>query len=355
MPAKPRLHGSASRSALPGPVTRRGRRAGNRLCNSASTRPAAAAVGWPAAAAAAGGGIATLSWIALIEVRQFGVSRALLRIRQAIASCPPVGTPRQWALKSLRQVNLTAFNCSGVGACGNRRWRRAEPRPAAAPRGRPFSAPAWAPASTILLSTLCTGRRAPWRAVAGRPPLPCRRGARWRNGPDSRCRMRRSARRFGRCSTGRSRLRRRCGGNGRPGRRWRSRRRRGAALAAAGGGGGNVALTAALQPGDRLATFFCRQTNAPLVPGDSDEQCDMKSDRQFERKAFCCAELSCAFAGCASTAKETIAAQGRNTRPSRFLNGCMRSPLRLRRRTEIVKSRLRSGMQHTARYKYLPP
>ena len=221
-------------------------------------------------------------------------------------------------------------------------------RPAAAPRARPFSAEPDDAARPSRSAPVYMGRKAPWRAGAGRPALPCRRGARWRNGPDSHCRTRRSARCFGRCSARRRRL----GGGAAAtaGLGGGAAGGGGGSFGCGGGGGGNVALTAALQPGDRLATFFCRQTNAPLVPGDSDEQCDMKSDRQFDRKAFCCAELSCAFAGCASTAKETIAAQGRNARQSRFLNGCMRSPLvcAAHRDREI---QVRSGMQRTAPYK----
>jgi hypothetical protein len=63
--------------------------------------------------------------------------------------------------------------------------------------------------------------------------------------------------------------------------------------AAAGGGGGGAAsvfgfgrvwLTAALQAGDRLSTFFCRQTSAslPRMP----EHFDMASLRQFARNAL---------------------------------------------------------------------
>ncbi|HVV79659.1 MAG TPA: hypothetical protein VHD59_08605 [Pseudolabrys sp.] len=71
--------------------------------------------------------------------------------------------------------------------------------------------------------------------------------------------------------------------------------------AAAGGGGaasvfgfGRVWLTAALQAGDRLLTFFCRQTSAswPRMP----EHFDMASLRQFARNALWTSLEICAVA-----------------------------------------------------------
>jgi hypothetical protein len=53
--------------------------------------------------------------MAAIEVRQSGDNRAELRCRQAKASAPPNCAPRQFTMKSRRQVNLIAFCCSGVG------------------------------------------------------------------------------------------------------------------------------------------------------------------------------------------------------------------------------------------------
>jgi hypothetical protein len=81
-----------------------------------------------------------------------------------------------------------------------------------------------------------------------------------------------------------------------------------AAGAAAGAGGveaaggvagaagfGSVALTAVLQAGDKLLTFFCKQANAswPRKP----EHFDMASLRQFDRSALCTSLEICAAAG----------------------------------------------------------
>src|SRR3972149_8414470 len=62
----------------------------------------------------AAGGIASPS--AASENLQSGVSLAGLRCRQAMASAPPGGTPRQLLANSWRQVNLIAFICCSVGA-----------------------------------------------------------------------------------------------------------------------------------------------------------------------------------------------------------------------------------------------
>jgi hypothetical protein len=69
-----------------------------------------------------------------------------------------------------------------------------------------------------------------------------------------------------------------------------------------------VALTAALQLADRPSTFFCKQANASLPPGVTPEHFDMKSLRQFERSALCCALDNCAAAG-AETAITAIVAK----------------------------------------------
>jgi len=66
---------------------------------------------------------------------------------------------------------------------------------------------------------------------------------------------------------------------------------------------GSVARTAVWQPADSFATLFWRQTKASLPPGVTPEQCDMKSERQFERIALCWAEVTWALALAASAAK----------------------------------------------------
>jgi hypothetical protein len=80
----------------------------------------------------------------------------------------------------------------------------------------------------------------------------------------------------------------------------------GAAVAAGGGAGGAaagagmVSFTTLWQAADRLATFFCRQVSASLPPGDTPEQCDMKSERQFARIALCWALVIWASAALAA-------------------------------------------------------
>ncbi len=111
----------------------------------------------------------------------------------------------------------------------------------------------------------------------------------------------------------------------------------GGADAAAGGGGaaagsavlagcsaGRVARTAVWQPGDSFATFFCRHISASLPPGWTPEQFDMKSERQLERMALCCAEVGCAAALCESTA---IASAPRQGPAARRKNLVMRVPV----------------------------
>jgi hypothetical protein len=78
--------------------------------------------------------------------------------------------------------------------------------------------------------------------------------------------------------------------------------------AAGFGGGGIVALTAVLQAGDRLATFFCRQASASRPPGLTPEHFDMKSERQDERMALCWADVSCAAAPSMETVSVKAAA-----------------------------------------------
>jgi hypothetical protein len=48
-----------------------------------------------------------------------------------------------------------------------------------------------------------------------------------------------------------------------------------------------VALTAFLQVADSVVTFFCRHASASLPPGETSEQCDVKSDRQADFIALC--------------------------------------------------------------------
>jgi hypothetical protein len=69
-----------------------------------------------------------------------------------------------------------------------------------------------------------------------------------------------------------------------------------------------VALTAPLQAGDRLATFFCRQFSASLPPRSTPGHFAMKSERQFERMALCCSGEGCAEAAPASAAHAATAA-----------------------------------------------
>jgi hypothetical protein len=58
-----------------------------------------------------------------------------------------------------------------------------------------------------------------------------------------------------------------------------------------------VALTAVLQPDESLPTLRCRHCSASFPPGVTPEQFDMKSDRQLERMALCCSDVTCAAAG----------------------------------------------------------
>jgi hypothetical protein len=58
-----------------------------------------------------------------------------------------------------------------------------------------------------------------------------------------------------------------------------------------------VLLTTLLQFGESTETFFCKQASASFPPGETPEQCDMKSDRQAERMALCCAAVGVADAG----------------------------------------------------------
>jgi hypothetical protein len=68
----------------------------------------------------------------------------------------------------------------------------------------------------------------------------------------------------------------------------------GGTAGATAAGLGKVLSTAALQAGDRLLTFFCRQANAswPRIP----EHFDMASLRQFDRSALWTSLEICAVA-----------------------------------------------------------
>ena len=67
---------------------------------------------------------------------------------------------------------------------------------------------------------------------------------------------------------------------------------------AAVGAGVSTASTAALQPGQRLLTFFSRQTSASIPPVGTPEQYSRKSPGQLARSAFCWAPVgACASAG----------------------------------------------------------
>jgi hypothetical protein len=72
-----------------------------------------------------------------------------------------------------------------------------------------------------------------------------------------------------------------------------------------------VARTAVWQPPESLSTFFCRHVSASLPPGVTPEQCDMKSERQFERSALCCALEICACAIVAADRSATAAKAAR--------------------------------------------
>jgi hypothetical protein len=69
-----------------------------------------------------------------------------------------------------------------------------------------------------------------------------------------------------------------------------------AAAGAVGCGRGLSAFTAPWHAGESLATLRCRHCKASAPPGRTLEQCDMKSERQLLRNAFCCSAVGCAAA-----------------------------------------------------------
>jgi hypothetical protein len=112
-----------------------------------------------------------------------------------------------------------------------------------------------------------------------------------------------------------------------------------AGFAATGAGGGNVALTAVLQAADRPATFFCRQASASLPPGVTPEHFDMKSERQEDLIAFCCADVTCAMAALPSAIMASPVRQGSNAQWPRFfmIHSCCVSGRSLDRLAPSVK------------------
>jgi hypothetical protein len=90
-----------------------------------------------------------------------------------------------------------------------------------------------------------------------------------------------------------------------------------------------VALTAVLQAGARLATFFFRQASASLPPGVTPEHFDMKSDRQDERMALCWSAVICAVAIFVKAVSviATTTTTGMIVKPKRFIGKVMDFPL----------------------------
>ena len=100
-----------------------------------------------------------------------------------------------------------------------------------------------------------------------------------------------------------------------------------------------VALTAVLQAGARLATFFCRHSSASLPPGVTPEHFDMKSDRQLARMALCCSAVTCANAPVAGASAQATAAS-----PMKLVRRMMVSPESTPLRPSIAAARLRRQM-----------
>jgi hypothetical protein len=98
-------------------------------------------------------------------------------------------------------------------------------------------------------------------------------------------------------------------------------------LASTGAGAGIVTLTAVLQAGERLATFFCRQLSASLPPGVTPEHFDMKSERQAERMALCCSVVGCALVVLVSAANASMAKPGKSVARKPLLIWLMSFPL----------------------------
>jgi hypothetical protein len=71
-----------------------------------------------------------------------------------------------------------------------------------------------------------------------------------------------------------------------------------------------VALTAASQAGDRVATFVRRQSSAYVPPRGTPKHFDMKSERQDERIALCWSGEGCACAPLFNAARASIARTG---------------------------------------------
>jgi hypothetical protein len=199
------------------------------------------------------------SSIAASDILQSGDSLAALRCRQAKASGPPGVTPRQLTMKSRWQVNRIALCCWGVGAT-------AGAGAAAGCGGAAAGAERGCGAGRAVRGGAGSGRAA---VAAGCFAGAVAAGA---GGRDA-----------GAVAGGVVVV---AAGAGRAG-------------AAAGGGAGAVvvcvgaaglgvsALTALRQAGESPATLRCRHCRASAPPRGTPEHFDMKSDRQFDRIAFC--------------------------------------------------------------------
>src|SRR4051812_18958018 len=84
-----------------------------------------------------------------------------------------------------------------------------------------------------------------------------------------------------------------------------------------------MARTAVWQPADSLATLFCRQDRASLPPGVTPEQCDWKSERQFERIALCWAEVTWALPLAVNVAKISAPSHSVDARRDRVASCCI--------------------------------
>jgi hypothetical protein len=239
-----------------------------------------------AVAAAVGAGAAVP--IAATEVLQSGDSLAALRCRQAIASTPPGCTPAQLARKSRGQVRLIALCCSGVGVEGATAGAggggtSAGFATAVVTGGFGATAGAGAGVGAGFATAVptggfgvATGAGAAKGAGAGFATAVAAGGVAADGAGAGGAETVAAVLGAGVAALGTDAA--------------------GGGFTSAGAGAGIVALTAVLQAGARLPTFFCRQVSASLPPGVTPEHFDMKSERQFERIALCCSGVTCALA-----------------------------------------------------------
>jgi hypothetical protein len=254
-----------------------------------------------AAAATAGAVVPT----AASEVLQSGDSLAVLRFRQASASDPPGCTPAQFAMKSRWQVRLIALCCSAVGVVAE---GAADAVAGASGVAARFTAGVGAGAGFATAvatggfgaagaggADTVTGAGFATAVAAGGVGAAADAGGIETVG---------AAVAAAGAADGAA-----CAG-----------------FAATGAGAGIVALTAVLQAGARLPTFFCRQVSASLPPGVTPEHFDMKSERQFERTALCCSGVTCAVAAWVNAATAAAITHGMSVRRTWLLSGVITSP-----------------------------